>query len=975
MTIISLATLNGSNGFRIAGASAADQSGFSVSDAGDVNGDGFADVVIGTYRGTPYGIDRAGSSYVVFGKASGFTANVNLSGLDGSDGFLLVGVDAVDYSGRSVSAAGDVNGDGFADIIVGAFDADPNGVTRAGESYLAFGKSSGFTSSVRLAELDGSDGFRLDGIDASDSSGYSVSEAGDVNGDGFSDLIVGAAGADPNGTRSGESYLVFGKASGFAAGFALNDLDGADGFRLEGTLLDLSGEPVSGAGDLNGDGFGDIIIGASGADPNGNSQARVSYVVFGKATNFSSAIDLGALDGADGFRIDGIDAGDVSGDSLSDAGDVNGDGFDDLIIGARRAAANGQDEAGESYVIFGKTSGFTANIALGDLDGADGFRLDGISEDDYSGLSVSGAGDVNGDGFDDLIVGASRGDPPARSHAGESYVVFGKASGFAANISLGSLDGTDGFRLNGIDRNDYSGRSVSGAGDVNGDGFDDLIVGAFLGDPSSNSDAGESYVVFGFDSGAVTHQGTSASETLTGNAAANVIIGGLGADTLIGAGGLDALRGGGGDDILDVADVGFQRVNGGTGLDTLRLSGTGVSLDFTAVGSQLVDSIELIDLAGIGSKVTLDRLSLLNLSEASNSLTVSGSAGAKLSLADEGWSLTSDNGSTHTFNNGAATITLESTLGRDVTGTDIAETMLGSSGDDTLAGLGGDDLLLGGDGSDTADYSRAAGLVSINLTNGAVQDGDGGSDTLASIENVTGSAFNDTLIGDASANILSGGNGIDRLNGRDGDDIMRGGGGNDIYTVTDLGDVVTELSGEGNDRINVFIDYTNPDNVEFLVGKFAAVGLNLTGNENRDQITGANKINSPDTIFGLDGNDRLVGLVGNDVIDGGAGNDRIFGNSGFDVINGGAGNDVVTGQQGADTFVFGVAEGRDTVTDFDGTQDQIDLSAHSFANFAAVQAATTDIDGSAVIDLGGLNHVRLLGVLEAVLAADDFILA
>lgn len=903
MTIISLATLNGSNGFRIAGASAADQSGFSVSDAGDVNGDGFADVVIGTYRGTPYGIDRAGSSYVVFGKASGFTANVNLSGLDGSDGFLLVGVDAVDYSGRSVSAAGDVNGDGFADIIVGAFDADPNGVTRAGESYLAFGKSSGFTSSVRLAELDGSDGFRLDGIDASDSSGYSVSEAGDVNGDGFSDLIVGAAGADPNGTRSGESYLVFGKASGFAAGFALNDLDGADGFRLEGTLLDLSGEPVSGAGDLNGDGFGDIIIGASGADPNGNSQARVSYVVFGKATNFSSAIDLGALDGADGFRIDGIDAGDVSGDSLSDAGDVNGDGFDDLIIGARRAAANGQDEAGESYVIFGKTSGFTANIALGDLDGADGFRLDGISEDDYSGLSVSGAGDVNGDGFDDLIVGA------------------------------------------------------------------------FLGDPSSNSDAGESYVVFGFDSGAVTHQGTSASETLTGNAAANVIIGGLGADTLIGAGGLDALRGGGGDDILDVADVGFQRVNGGTGLDTLRLSGTGVSLDFTAVGSQLVDSIELIDLAGIGSKVTLDRLSLLNLSEASNSLTVSGSAGAKLSLADEGWSLTSDNGSTHTFNNGAATITLESTLGRDVTGTDIAETMLGSSGDDTLAGLGGDDLLLGGDGSDTADYSRAAGLVSINLTNGAVQDGDGGSDTLASIENVTGSAFNDTLIGDASANILSGGNGIDRLNGRDGDDIMRGGGGNDIYTVTDLGDVVTELSGEGNDRINVFIDYTNPDNVEFLVGKFAAVGLNLTGNENRDQITGANKINSPDTIFGLDGNDRLVGLVGNDVIDGGAGNDRIFGNSGFDVINGGAGNDVVTGQQGADTFVFGVAEGRDTVTDFDGTQDQIDLSAHSFANFAAVQAATTDIDGSAVIDLGGLNHVRLLGVLEAVLAADDFILA
>ena len=119
----------------------------------------------------------------------------------------------------------------------------------------------------------------------------------------------------------------------------------------------------------------------------------------------------------------------------------------------------------------------------------------------------------------------------------------------------------------------------------------------------------------------------------------------------------------------------------------------------------------------------------------------------------------------------------------------------------------------------------------------------------------------------------------------------------------------------------------------------------------------------------------MVGLVGNDTIHGGAGNDRIFGNSGLDVINGGTGNEVVTGQQGADIFVFGLSEGRDTITDFNGTQDQIDLSAHSFANFAAVQAATTDINGSAVIDLGGLNTVKLLGVLEATLAANDFILA
>ena len=111
--------------------------------------------------------------------------------------------------------------------------------------------------------------------------------------------------------------------------------------------------------------------------------------------------------------------------------------------------------------------------------------------------SVASAGDVNGDGFDDLIVGATGGDPGADTYAGESYVVFGKASGFAASLDLATLDGTNGFRLDGIDACDSSGRSVASAGDVNGDGFDDLIVGAYGGDPGGDGYAGESYVVFG----------------------------------------------------------------------------------------------------------------------------------------------------------------------------------------------------------------------------------------------------------------------------------------------------------------------------------------------------------------------------------------------------------------------------------------------------------------------------------------------
>jgi hypothetical protein len=282
-----------------------------------------------------------------------------------------------------------------------------------------------FLTTLDLATLDGTNGFRLDGIDADDRSGDRVSSAGDVNGDGFDDLIIGAWGSDPGGdSRAGESYVVFGKSSGFTSALDLSTLNGTNGFRLDGIdVNDWSGLAVSSAGDVNGDGFDDLIIGAHLADPGGDSAAGESYVVFGKSSGFPTAVDLSTLNGTDGFRLDGIDAGDESGRSVSSAGDVNGDGFDDLIIGALYADPGGDSSAGESYVVFGKSSGFTAAIDLSTLNGTNGFRLDGIDAGDNSGHSVSSAGDVNGDGFDDLIIGAPGSDPGGDSRAGETYVV------------------------------------------------------------------------------------------------------------------------------------------------------------------------------------------------------------------------------------------------------------------------------------------------------------------------------------------------------------------------------------------------------------------------------------------------------------------------------------------------------------------------------------------------------------------------
>ncbi|MGD9583488.1 MAG: integrin alpha [Lysobacterales bacterium] len=215
-----------------------------------------------------------------------------------------------------------------------------------------------------------------------------------------------------------------------------------------------------------------------------------------RAQAFPPAINLGSLNGSDGFRMDGAATGDQSGFSVAAAGDINGDGISDLIVGAYGADPNGNNNAGSSYVVFGKTTAFSASLPLASLDGTDGFRLDGAAASDYSGRSVAAAGDINGDGLGDLIIGASAADPNGNSLAGNSYVLFGKTTAFSASLQLASLDGSDGFRLDGAAVNDLSGRSVAAAGDINGDGLGDLIVGAYGADPNGNSLACSSYVVF-----------------------------------------------------------------------------------------------------------------------------------------------------------------------------------------------------------------------------------------------------------------------------------------------------------------------------------------------------------------------------------------------------------------------------------------------------------------------------------------------
>ncbi|MCA3562363.1 MAG: FG-GAP repeat protein, partial [Aestuariivirga sp.] len=520
---LNLSTLSAANGFRITGVAAGDSAGWSVSDAGDVNGDGIDDFIVGAPGADVNGLG-SGVAYVVFGKTGGFGTNLNLSTLNGTTGFRISGEEKGDVAGASVSAAGDVNGDGYDDLLVGASGVSTNGkgggggaFNTAGAAYVVFGKASGYTANLNLSTLNGANGFQLNGILKADSTGWSVSSAGDINGDGFDDVIVGAWGAGTNGKNSGAAYVVFGKAGGFAATFSASSLTGANGFRITGApAFSTAGESISGAGDINGDNIDDLIVGSD----------RAAYVVFGKAGGFAANLNLSTLNGTTGFRIVNASIANF-GDSVSVAGDVNGDGIDDLIVGEEYAGS----KSGAAYVVFGKVGGFGATFDVSTLTGANGFRITGVAANDYAGSSVSAAGDINGDGFADLIVGAFGADPNG-SQSGAAYVVFGKAGGFAPTLNLSGLTGANGFRITGVAAGDSAGSSVSAAGNVNGDGIDDLIVGA-SGADVNGSNSGAAYVIYGkrTDSGG--------GQTIIGTDNADTLTGGTGNDTISGLGGND----------------------------------------------------------------------------------------------------------------------------------------------------------------------------------------------------------------------------------------------------------------------------------------------------------------------------------------------------------------------------------------------------------------------------------------------------
>lgn len=538
------------------GDNAGNRIGSSISALGDINGDGFADFIF-------TGDTTQNHSYIVYGSSSGVPDGTVLS-LGGTANLAVVTNSwSGDASEAVVAGIGDFNGDGVEDYLVGQSNngASGNAFIINGANSSQFIEFSGFSGGIGL--------------------GTSVGALGDINNDGYADVIVGTPAG--GGSGEGESYIVFGSAvpgwgTPLTGGGIDQTLTGPGGSPI------LFGTSVSGIGDFNGDGKTDIVIGA----PAGASGSGQIYIYSG------ANIGGGPL-----MSVTGGGAGHQLGQDVMSIGDFNGDGLSDIIVSSQNI--NPVTGNMETYLILGSTGSTNFNInALGA--GGGKISLSGASGFDFSGSGA--AGDFNGDGFDDFAIAVNEGGQTG------IYVVLGHG-GAVGDLNLTDLkDSAQAFRMSYDGTTSGNDFTIASVGDINGDGYDDLSIGA----PDANGGDGEVFVVYGRKAGDTEYGG---SNTATANGQALV------GETHYYDGGYDnvSMRGGSQDNTFTLSDDMFRNIDGGSGYDAIRYGVDGGTLDFSDFNFEDISQIEALQFSnGTGtSTMTLTVENIFNLLKSSDS--------------------------------------------------------------------------------------------------------------------------------------------------------------------------------------------------------------------------------------------------------------------------------------------------------------------------------------------------------------------
>lgn len=444
---------------------------FTTMTMGDVNGDGFSDALVGADNAP--GGTGPGRVYIFQGSANGI-ADKDLA--SASTDAIISGATAGDSLGYSVKYAGDINGDGYADIIVGAPLAAGGG-TQRGMVYVFLGSASGLADCNLASSCTAP--ASIAGATDNGNFAYSVSSAGDVNGDGFDDVIVGEYNFESApGVYPGAAYVFFG---GSALTGNLTAAANANVTIVGDADKDYLGWSVASAGDVNNDGFDDVIVSA-----NGNPPYYVS--IFHGGSSFTGDLTPAANGNT---RLVGQASPGSFGRSVNTAGDINGDGFDDVLVGASFEANTGTLRAGAAYLYLGSANG-VANCNLSTDPNCSHAKIMGAMTEGRLGSSVASAGDVNSDGFDDILIGADH-----QGSVGQSFVYFfsGSASGIDSCDIKTVSDCPDAI-IGSKATFDQLGASVASAGDINGDGFGDIILGAAIAD-GAGTNRGQAYILSG----------------------------------------------------------------------------------------------------------------------------------------------------------------------------------------------------------------------------------------------------------------------------------------------------------------------------------------------------------------------------------------------------------------------------------------------------------------------------------------------